>query len=177
MPASTSGDSKRYTSWTWFNFWKENKDKYPFTASEASQIINRFCRRCHDLILENPDGVRFPFGTLMVAGVQGDFKNKIKSTKDLRIDYRNLKTNKVVYTVRYIYGLGRGRVFTGLLWKFRTTVPLRQRIKQMIDEGKFRHWYVFDKFKDVPAFGVPTEYVRYDKARSRFKAKKLNQGS
>lgn len=158
-----SQDWDRYTSWTWFDFWKENKRKYKMSDPESTKLINRFCKRCHDLVLENPDGIRFPFGTFMVAGMKGDFKDISRSTKDRRIDYRNLKTDQVVYTIRYIFGKTRGRVYTGVLWRFRTTVPLRQRIKKIIDEGNYKHWYVFDKFGDVPAFGIPIEYLKHDK--------------
>jgi len=125
------GDFNRTTTYTWTEFIRAKGKEYSLTKTQASNVIKRFGRRVHDLILENPDGVRFPFGTLLVAGKQGDAKDRSRSTKDRTIDYRNLKTDKVVFTIRYIYGYERGRVYTGVLWKFRGTVPLRQRITSL----------------------------------------------
>lgn len=160
------GDYNKYTTYTWDEFIKANGKKYKFTRPEATEVIKRFSKRCHDLLLDNADGIRFNFGTLMVAGMQGDFVDKSRSTKDKPILFRNLKTDRVVYTIKYIFGRERGRVYTGVLWKFRSTVPLRQRMKQIIDQGNHRHWYVFNTLGDVPNIGIPVEYLKHDKKRS-----------
>lgn len=163
------GDYNSYSVYTWDEFWKKNRKNYNIGTVDAVNLMRRFAQRVHEIILTNPDGFRFNFGTLMIAGARGDYKDITRSNREKRIDYRNLKTDKVVYTVRYIYGRGRGRVYTGILWRFRTTVPLRQKIKQMIDEGNFKHWYVFENYGDVPAHEIPVEFIKYDKTRNSSK--------
>lgn len=176
-PLKSAGDYNKYTCYSWSEFWESEGSKYKMKRTVATKVIERFGKRIHDLILDNPEGVQFNFGTLMMAGAQGDFKNPAKSTLDNIVDYRNVKTDKVVYTVRYIYGKGRGKLFTGILWKFRTTVPLRQRIKKMIEEGNFRHWFIFKSFKDVPRFGINSEIITRTEIRKLKHKQKLNDSS
>lgn len=159
------GDWSRYTCYTWEEFWRANKSKYSLNAVQANKVLRRFAEKVHELILTNPEGVKFPFGTLFVAGNEMDAKDISKSTKEKRVEYRNIKTNRVVYTVRYIFGQTRGRVYNGFMWRFRTTVPLRKKIKQMIDQDNFRHWYIFDKYGDAPRLGVPAELIRTKQER------------
>lgn len=155
------GDYNRYTQYTLDEFWKANKSKYKFKKSEMIKFMRRFAELVHEEMLNNPDGIRLDkVGTFIISGNENDTKDKQRSTKDKSFYHRNLKTNRVIYTVNYIFGKGRGGTMFSFLWRFRTTVPLRQKIKKRIDEDNFRHWYVFEKKDDVKRLGVPVEIPR-----------------
>lgn len=155
------GDYNRYTQYTLDEFWKANKSKYKFKKSEMIKFMRRFAELVHEEMLSNPDGIRLDkIGTFIISGNENDIKNKQRSTKDKSFYHRNIKTNRVIYTVNYIFGKGRGGTMFSFLWKFRTTVPLRQKIKKRIDEDNFRHWYIFEKKDDVKRLGVPVDIPR-----------------
>ena len=155
------GDYNLYTQFSLDEFWKLNRKKYPFKKPEMLKFMRRFAERVHDELLRNPDGMRLgKFGTLIISGNENDTKDKQRSTKDKTFYHRNLKTNKVIYTVNYIFGKDRGGTMFSFLWRFKTTVPLRQKIKKCIDEDNFRHWYVFEKQGDVSRLGVLSNIPR-----------------
>lgn len=155
------GDYNRYTQYTLDEFWKANKKNYKFKKSEMIKFMRRFAERVHEEMLNNPDGIRLDkVGTFIISGNENDIKDKQRSTKDKPFYHRNIKTNRVIYTVNYIFGKRRGGTMFSFLWKFRTTVPLRQKIKKRIDEDNFRHWYIFEKKDDVKRLGVPVEIPR-----------------
>lgn len=155
------GDYNLYTQFSLDEFWKLNGKKYPFKKPEMLKFMRRFAERVHEEILRNPDGMRLgKFGTLIISGNENDIKDKQRSTKDKTFYHRNLKTNQVIYTVNYIFGKDKGGTMFSFLWKFRTTVPLRQKIKKCIDEDNFRHWYIFKEMGDVKRLGVPVDKPR-----------------
>lgn len=154
----SKGDYTRYTCFSWDEFLKKNHKKYSFSRVEANKIMKRFALLCHEEIFQNPEGLKlFRIGTIIISGNPCDKKDPQKSNKDKRMDYRNVKTNQVVYTSKYIYGKGRGKCLLSLLWNFKNTVPFRQRIKKMIDEGKHHHWFVTEKMNDIIMIGIPPE--------------------
>lgn len=155
------GDYNRYTQYSLDEFWKANGKNYSFKKSEMLKFMRRFAELFHEELLRNPDGMRLDkLGTFIISGNQNDIKDKQKSTKSKTIYHRNLKTNQVIYTVNYIFGKNKGGTMFSFLWKFRTTVPLRLKIKKRIDEDNFRHWYVFEKKGDVKRLGVPVDIPR-----------------
>lgn len=155
------GDYNIYTQYTLDEFWKKHRKEYPFSGKEMRAFMRRFAERVHEELLSNPNGMKLDkLGTLIISGNENDIKDHSRSTDDKVIYHRNIKTNKVIYTAHYIFGKTRGGTVLSFLWRFKTTVPLRQKIKKRIDEGNFRHWFVFNRMNDVKRLGVPVEYRR-----------------
>lgn len=156
------GDYNRYTQYSLDEFWKLHGKEYSFSRKEMVAFMRKFGELVHEEVLRNPNGMRLDnLGTLVISGNENDIRDDSRSTKEKTFYYRNLKTNRVIYTCHYIYGKTRGGTFLSFMWNFRTTVPLRQKIKKAIDEDNFRHWFVFDKRNSVKRLGVPAEINRY----------------
>jgi tricorn protease-like protein len=156
------GDYNRYTDYTFVDFWNQNKNNYKFSRVKALEILKRFANLVHEEMLTNPDGFRLPsrVGTLIIYGVETDCKDMKRSTKDKRFELRNLNTNRIVFSPGFIFGQSRGNHSGAILWKFKSTVPLRQKMKQKIDEGNFRHWFVLKRKGDLPRYDIPPEIKR-----------------
>lgn len=153
------GDYNKYTDFTFSDFWKLNKKKYKGKISwkEARAIMIKFAKLVHEEMLNNPDGIKLPsnVGTLIITGAEGHPKDYKHTTKEKRVEHRNVKTNQVVYSCGYIYGTKRGKCFSSLLWQYRSTVPLRQAIKDRVVEDNFHHWFVLKKKGDLPRYDIP----------------------
>ena len=156
------GDYNRYTDYTFVDFWKANKHKYKFKRKKALEILKKFANLVHEEMLNNPDGFRLPsrVGTLIIYGVRADCKDVRRSTKEKRFELRNLNTDRIVYIPGYIYGKSRGNHTAAVLWQFKSTVPLRQKMKSKIDEGNFRHWFVLRRRGDIARYDIPPEIKR-----------------
>lgn len=156
------GDYNRYTDYTFADFWKNNRKKYKFKANEAGEILKKFALLVHEEMLTNPDGFRLPsrVGTLIIYGIETDCKDLRRSTKEKRYDLRNLNTNRVVFIPGYIFGKDRGSHTAAILWLYKSTVPLRKKMKQKIDEGNFRHWFVLKRRGDIARYDIPPEHQR-----------------
>lgn len=159
------GDYNKYTDYTFFDFWNQNKNKYKISKARSQEIIRKFGELVHEEMLSNPDGFRLPYrvGTLIIAGVETDCKDVKRSTKEKRLELRNLKTNKVVFFPSYIFGKSRGACYLSLLWRFKSTVPLRRKIKERVDLDMFRHWFVLRKKSDLPRYDIPADIKRIHK--------------
>lgn len=152
------GDYNAYTQYSLDEFWKLHGKEYSFSRKEMVAFMRKFGELVHEEILKNPDGIRLDkLGTLIISGNENDIKDPVRSTTDKTYYYRNLKTNRVIYTCHYIIGKNKGGTVLSFLWRFRTTVPLRQKIKKAIDDNRHTHWFVFERMNDVKRLGVPLD--------------------
>lgn len=173
------GDMNQYTQYTFADFWKLNHKQYKLSKLEARDTMRKFAQLVHEEMLNNPDGFKIPrIGTLIIFGIKTDTKISYLSTKEKRVEFRNVKTDRVCYFPTYIWGKNRGKCRFSLLWNIKSTVPLRKKIKQKIDNNDFNHWFILKNRRDAPMYDISPELRKdaYQKRNSK-QVKKLNQGS
>lgn len=156
------GDYNKYTDYTFAEFWKQNRKNYKFKVGKAIEVMRKFAQLVHQEVLDNTEGFKLPgrIGTLMMSGSEGQAKDSNRSNKDKTVYHRNVQTNQVIYKVVYMFGSGRGETKTSIVWKFKSTTPLRNAIKQRIDQDKFRHWIVVNYPRDIFRYGINPEIPR-----------------
>ena len=77
-------------------------------------------------------GLGFPsrVGTLIIYGVRTDCKDVKRSTKEKRFELRNQTQIELCFLLDTSLEKSRGNHTAAILWQFRSTVPLRQKMKQ-----------------------------------------------
>lgn len=165
------GDYNLYTDYTFVDFWKQNNKKYSFTREQAGAVLKKFAKMVHEEVLNNPDGFRLPsnVGTIIISGNKGFPKDNKRSTPDKIIEHRNVHSDGLVFSCDYIFGLGRGRCYGSLLWRFRTTVPLRKAIQKRVLDNDYQHWLVVDKIKDIIRYDIPAHIPRKGQRKRKIK--------
>lgn len=155
------GDYNLYTDYTFSDFVEQNIKKYSFGKTHARKLIGRFAKCVHEELMVNIDGFKLPasIGVLIVSGTVTPPKNSRLSSKNKTIYFRNLNTGGVVYGVSYIWGENRGSCKSSVLWKYKSTVPLRKLLFKTIQEGNYDKWLVFERMKDVCKYDIDKSII------------------